>query len=104
MSLLFRESPSATPPPDPDATPKVILGGDSLPKTTTERWNQADLCYFDPYLDKAHREREIVLVGKNMYYRNVVLFRQHLQSLITFRDAALLKANINTSFQGYALE
>ena len=38
-SLLLRESPSATPPPDPNATPKVFPSGDSLPKASTESWN-----------------------------------------------------------------
>ncbi len=33
-SLLLRESPSATPPPDPDASPKALPPADSLPKTT----------------------------------------------------------------------
>ena len=35
--LLLKESPSATPPLNPDATPKVLPGGDSLPKASTER-------------------------------------------------------------------
>ncbi len=103
-SLLLRESPFATPPPDPDATAKALPGGDSLPKITTERWNQADLGYFDPYLDRAHGEGEIVLVGKDIYYRNVVLFVQYLQSLVTFQGAALIKANIATSLRGSAPE
>ncbi len=36
-SLLLRDSPSATPPPDPDATPKSPPGGDLLLKVSTER-------------------------------------------------------------------
>ncbi len=103
-SLLLRESPSATPPPDPDATPKTLPDGNPLPKTSTERWNQADLGYFDPHLDRAHGEGEIVLVGKDVYYRNVVLFVQYLQSLVTFRGPALVKANIATSLRDSALE
>ncbi len=101
-SLLLRASPSATPPPDLDATPKSHPVNDTLPKT--ERWNQANLGYFDPHLDRAHGEGEIVSVGKDVYYRNVVLFVQHLQSLVTFRGAALIKANIATSLRGSALE
>ena len=63
--------------PDPNATPKAHPGANSLPKTTTERWNQADLSYFDPHLDtKVHDEGEVVSVGKNVYYGNVVLFVQ----------------------------
>ncbi len=68
--------------------------------------------YFDFHLDRAHGEGEIVLVGKDVYYRNVILFVQRLQSLVTFRDAVLVtfrdavlvKANIATSFRDSALE
>ncbi len=83
-SLLLRESPSSTLAPNPDATPKSLPAGDSLPKPSTERWNQADLGYFDPHLDRAHGEGEIVSVRKDVYYRNVVLFIQRLQSFVTF--------------------
>ena len=103
-SLLLRESPPLTPAPDPDAAPKSLPAGDSLPKASTERWNQADLGYFDPHLDMAHGEGEIVSVGKDVYYRNVVLFIQRFQNLVTFRGAALVKANIATSLRGSALE
>ncbi len=101
-SLLLREFPSATPPPDLDTTPKAYPVNDTLPKT--ERWNQADLEYFNPYLDRAHGEGKIVLVGRDVYYRNVVLIVQRLQSLVTFCGAALVKANIATSLWGSALE
>lgn len=39
-----------------------------------------------------------------MYYRNVILFVHRLQNLVTFQDAALIKANIATSFRGSVLE
>ena len=103
-SMLLRESSSATPPPDPDATSKTLPGGDLLPKTSTERWNQADLGYFDPHLNRAHGEGEIISIGKDVYYRNVVLFVQRLQSLVTFRGVALVKANVATSLRDSALE
>ncbi len=73
-SLFWRESPSAIPLPNPDVSPKVHPTANSLPKNITERWNQTDLAYFDPHLDKAHGEGEIVLVEKDIYYRNIVLF------------------------------
>ncbi len=103
-SLLVKESPSVTTPPDHDATPKAHPNNDSLPKTTTKCWNQADLGYFDPHLNKAYREDEIVLVGKDVYYRNVVIFVQRLHNLVTFRGAAFVKTNIAMSLQGAALE
>ena len=96
-SLLLKESPSATPSLNLDATLKSLLAGDSLPKAFIERWNQANLGYFDPHLDRAHGEGEVVLVGKDVYYRNIVLFVQRLQSLVTFKEAALVKANVATS-------
>lgn len=43
-------------------------------------------------------------VGKNVYYRNVVLFVQRIQSLVIFYDAILVKANIPTSLRNSAQE
>lgn len=51
-----------------------------------------------------HGEGEVVSVGKDVYYRNIVLFVQYLQSLVTFKGTALVKANIATSLQDFALE
>lgn len=76
--LLLKESPSTTPPLDLNFSLKAHPIADFLPKNTTKKSNQADLSYFDPHLDRAYKEGEIVLVGKNIYYRNVILFRQHL--------------------------
>ena len=95
-SLLLKNSASFTPPPDLNASSKLSPPVD-LPSKSTEWWNQADLGYFDPHLDRANGEGEIVSVGKDVYYKNVVLFVQRLQNLVTFRRAALVKANIVTS-------
>ena len=71
--LVLRESPSANLPLDPNASPKALLAANSLSKAT-EKWNQANLGYFDPHLNRAYGEGEIVLVRKDVYYRNVILF------------------------------
>ena len=76
-SLLLRDSPLTTPPPDPNTSAKVSTPPDN-PTKTAEKWNQADLGYFNPHFDKAHGEEEIVSVGKDVYYRNVILFVQRL--------------------------
>lgn len=83
-SLLLKEFPSTTSLPDSDISSKVYSTSNSLLKNTTERWNQANLGYFDPYLNRVHRKDEIVLMGKDIYYRNVMLFVQRFQSFITF--------------------
>ena len=95
-SLLFKDSASSTPPPDSNASSKALLLTD-LQSRASDRWNQLDLGYFDPHLDKAHGEGKMVSVGKDVYYRNVVLFVQRLQNLVTFKEVALVKLNIATS-------
>lgn len=99
-----KKSLFATAPPNYATPPKTYPGIDSLPKTITELWNQADLRYFDSHLDKAHREGKIVLVGKDVYYKNIMLFVQCLQNLVIFRNAVLVKGIIAISLQSSALE
>ena len=94
--LLLKDSASSTPPFDPNASSKALPLMD-LQSRATNRLNQSDLGYFDPHLDKTHGEGEIVSVGKDVYYMNVVLFVQRLQNLVTFKGVALVKANIATS-------
>ena len=73
--------------------------------TRVERWNQTNLGYFDSHLDdKAYDAREVVLVGKDVYYHNVVLFIQCIQNLVTFKGTTLVKNNIAISLRGSALE
>lgn len=107
-SFPSRESSS---PPDaqalsnPAIIPATASSSDLASKGPKERWNQANLDYFDPHLDtKAHGVGEVVLVGKNVYYRNVVLFVQRIQNLVTFKGAALVKANTPTSLRGSVFE
>lgn len=65
--------------------------------TQVKRWNKANFGYFDSHLDdKAYGTEEVVLVGKDIYYRNVVLFTQRIQNLVTFKGATLVKVNIVT--------
>lgn len=43
--------------------------------TQVKCWNQADLGHFKPHLkEKAYDSDEVVSVGKNVYYRNAILF------------------------------
>ena len=101
--LLLKNFTSSTPSPDPNVSSKAFPPTD-LQSKAIDRWNQSNLGYFDRHFNKTHGEGEIVLVGKDVYYRNVVLFVQRLQNLVTFKGAAFVKANIATSFRGSALE
>ena len=90
---------------DPDNKPKAVSSPDLTSKGSQERWNQADLGYFDPYLDvKAHGPGKVVLVGKDVYYRNEVLFVKRVQNLVTFKVAATVKTSMVILLFGSALE
>lgn len=102
--LLLKDSPSAIPPSDLDTAAKAFFSANILLIASTKKWNQANLGYFDPHLNKAHGEGKIVLLGKDVYYRNIVLFMQHFQSFVTFWGVALVKVNIVTLLQCSALE
>ena len=69
-----------------------------------ERWNPADLGYFDPHLDKSYGEGEIVTVGKDIYYRSVILFIERVRDLATIKTDTLVRTNLNTSLRGAALK
>lgn len=95
-SVLLTESISSTPPPNSNVSSKAYSIAD-LPSKTSKRRNQPDLGYFNSHLDKANDKGKIVLVSKDVYYKNIVLFIQYLQSLVTFKGAIFVKANITMS-------
>lgn len=103
-SLLLKKFSFATPSPNLEAIFKAYLVTNSLLKIITERWNQADLSYLNFYFNKAYGKGVIVLVEKDIYYKNVMLFIQHLQSFIIFWDTIFMKANIAIFFQSLALK
>ena len=63
-----------------------------------------ELGYFDLYLDKAYQEGKVMLIKKDIYYRNILLFMQRLQRLVTFRSTVFVKTSISISLHGSALE
>lgn len=73
--------------------------------TQVKCWNQANFGYFDPHLnEKTHGPGKVVLVGKDVYYRNVILFVQRIQNLVTLKEAAFVRSNIPISLRGSALK
>lgn len=51
-----------------------------------------------------HSIGEVVLVRKNIYYKNMLLSIQHIQNLVMFKSATPVKVNISTSLRRSALE
>lgn len=68
-----------------------------LPSKIIKRWNQLVLGYFDSYFNTVYSKGKIVSIGKDVNYKNMVLFIQHFQSLISFKKAVFVKTNIATS-------
>ena len=85
-----------TGPTGPDGQPGT--GGNG-----NERWNAADLGFFDPHLDKSYGEGEIVTVGKDIYYRSVILFIERVRDLAATKSDSLVRTNLNTCLRGSAL-
>ena len=69
----------------------------------SDRWNAADLGFFDPHLDKSYGDGDIVTVGKDIYYRSVILFVERIKDLVSTKGATLVRANLNTALRGAAL-
>lgn len=70
-----------------------------------ERQNQVNLSYFDAYFnEKTYGPDEKMLVGRDVYYQNVVIFIQRMQNLVTFKGVALVWANIPISLLDYVLK
>lgn len=77
-SLFLEDFSFSTFPSNPNASSKV-LPPINLQSKATSRWNQSNLDYFNPHLDKkAYGVGKRVLVTKNGYYRNVILFVQRI--------------------------
>ena len=62
-----------------------------------------DLGYFDPLLDKVYREGDIVTAGKDLYYRDVILYCERIKDLTTIKGTAVIRTNLNTCLRGSAL-
>ena len=78
------------------------LQGPQEPTAPSTSWHASDIGYFDPLLDKAYGEGELLTVGRDTYYRNVHLFVERIKDLAMIKGAALVRNNINTALRGSA--
>ena len=54
-------------------------------------------------LNKSYGKGEVVTVGKDVYYRLVILFIERIKDLASVKGAILVRSNINTCLRGTAL-
>ena len=62
-----------------------------------------DIGFFDLNLFTNYGEGEVVLVGKKLYYRNVILFTERMEDLAIIKKYELIRANLNTCLRRVAL-
>ena len=55
-----------------------------------------DIGFFDLNLSISYSESEVVLVGKKLYYRNIILFIKRIKDLVIIKRYELVRANLNT--------
>ena len=55
-----------------------------------------DIGFFDPNLSINYDEGEVVLIGKKLYYRNIILFIKRMEDLAIIKKYELIRANLNT--------
>ena len=77
--------------------------GEPTGSSSFDRWNSSDLGYFDPHLDKSYGEGEIVTVGKDTYFRSVILFIERLRDVAAVKGFIAVKANLGTVLRGTVL-
>lgn len=68
------------------------------------KWNASEIGFFDPHLDKSYGEGEVVTVGRDLYYRSVILFIERIKDLAQIKDVSMIRTNLNTCLRGFALE
>ena len=54
-------------------------------------------------LNKSYGKGKVIIVGKDVYYRSVILFIERIKDLASVKGAILVRSNINTCLRGIAL-
>ena len=75
----------------------------AVPALQSTHWKADEIGLFDPHLHKSHGDGEIITVGKDVYYRSVMLFIERIWDMATIKGAQLVRINLNTCLCGAAL-
>ena len=55
-----------------------------------------DIGFFNLNLFISYSESKVILVGKKLYYRNIILFTKRMKDLVIIKKYELVRANLNT--------
>ena len=55
-----------------------------------------DIGFFDLNLSINYGEGEVALIGKELYYRNIILFTKKIEDLVIIKGYKLVRTNLNT--------
>ena len=67
------------------------------------KWKAEELGFFDLYLTNSLGLGDVVIIGKELYYRLAILFIDRIADLVTIKLVILVRANINTYLRKAAL-
>lgn len=59
--------------------------------------------YFDLYLERFYSEGEIVTIGKDLYFKSVILFIERVRDLVIIKGNTLIRTNLNTYLRNATL-
>ena len=62
-----------------------------------------DIGFFNPNLPISYSESEVVLIGKKLYYRSIILFIKRIKDLVIIKRYELIRANLKTCLRRIAL-
>lgn len=66
------------------------------------KWNVADIGYFDPQFDKSYGENNIMSINKDTYFRNIYLFVEKIGNLVLAKSNSIFRTNLNITFRNSA--
>ena len=67
------------------------------------KWKAEELGFFDLYLTSSLGLRDVIIIGKELYYRLIILFIDKIADLVTIKPVVLVRININTCLRKAAL-
>lgn len=59
------------------------------------KWNVIDFGFFDSHFDKSYKKDEIVIVEKDMYYRNLIFFVKRIRDFVIIKKTIFVRNNLN---------
>jgi hypothetical protein len=95
------QAPAQPNPNNPNGNPEPVHIDQN--QFTDLKWRPRDIGFFDPTLDESLGTGDCVVVGANIYWRDVHLFTDRIQDNTVSERAPVVRQNLVTCLRGSAL-